>query len=213
MGYQMFFVPIKGYKLNYRLITRTRISLELDLEQLNIIFSEKYNPVDNQFIIDVLYLFGNITQIKKLFPLLETKNAPSTQIIMELICYGQLGKLVHILQNNKLGSKIINNITPLFMMISDPLLNNFLKMIPHSKPALKFILLSKNKPVINQTIDTFELSDIETAKYLLELEDIKIADKFDFTKTNIEKLIDWTLEADLLEMNWYLIQRYNLHKK
>jgi hypothetical protein len=210
MKYQLFFVPIKGFKLNYRLITKTRICLKLNLEnELKNIFLSNLNQNDRQFVIDVLYLFGTIDQIKKLYPLLNTNICPSKQIIMEIMCYCQINKLCHLSHNNLLTDQIVLDVYPIATMLGDHCLNLFFQKIVNDRPKIKFILLSgkkseiekwliENKPIQKSWIDK------DIIKNILALEDLNLIIKIDIPHELLFDLICWAEESDLLEIQTYL---------
>ncbi len=209
MKYNMLFLEKKGMKINHRLITKTRICLELNKEkELLDIFNVKYNDVNKQYIVDVLFLFGTITQIKKLYQLQQPLIVPSSQIIMEIICYSQINKLCFLVQNNLLTKSIISIVYPLVNILADQYLSNFFGKICDNKPSIKHILLSRNKPLILEWFKTnnVEQSDInkKNLKNVLKLESICIAQKIEFPTNYLSELIDWTLDNDLLTMHDYL---------
>jgi len=211
LKYQLFFVPSKGFKINYRLCTLVRVCLELDLqnELENIINNTTKNEVDKQFIIDVLYLFGNITQIKKYHQLISLLICPSQQIIMEIICYCQISKLCYLLNNNLLTDNMVNNIYPLATVLSDNFLDLFFKKLVIPKPQFKFILLSGNKRNMitwlkNNANNGKILLDKSTLKNILLLDDISIVKKINIPNKLLDELIIWSEESDLLEIKNYL---------
>lgn len=215
MKYQIFFVPVKGYKLNYRLITRTRLFLELDRDtELQNIFSADHNNIDQQFIIDTLFLFGSIEQIKKFHPL-SGMICPSQQIIMEILCYCQLNKLCYLLFNKLFTTRTITTIYPVAMILSDKYLNLFFEKIKkyypeldNLQPDIKFILLSGNKNIINQYFIKYgnqqDLSK-DILKSVLILDDIELLKKIIIPIKLLPELIIWSEESDLLEIGKYLL--------
>ena len=226
MKYQLFFVPLKGFKLNYRLLTRLKISLELDLdEELNNIFCTQYNLIDSQFVLDELILFGNIKQITKFYPLFNEqilhrqknnpspkKLVPSEQIIMEIICYRQINKLAYLLQKDLL-STMVQYIYPLIITMNDYGLNLFgeklgvTELSPEHK--LKFILLSGNLYAIDQWLEQHRLHyqhyfDQNIFKMILSIDNINLIKKFMIPNELLENLIIWAEENDLLEIKKFL---------
>jgi hypothetical protein len=209
MKYCILFVGHPGSKINYRLITKTRICLELGLEEdLNDIYNTKYNEMDKQHIMDVLFLFGNISQIKNLYALQQPMISPSQQIIMEIICCCQINKLCYLVQNNLLPKSIINVIYPVVTMLTDQFLHVFFKKICQSEPNIKYVILSKNDSYILEWLDNNKISnfvvDKKTLKYILELENIDIIKKFIFSAEILPELIEWTFENDLMDSYHYL---------
>ncbi|XWV26608.1 ankyrin repeat protein [Tupanvirus soda lake] len=207
MKYQLFFVPIKGYKLNHRLLTKTRICLELNIqdELINIFMSQK-NVIDQQFIIDTLFLFGNMEQIKKLHPLIQPLMCPSQQIIMEIMCYCQLNKLCYLMINNILNRQHIDTIYPVSIMLSDFYLNLFFEKFDKKIPDIKYVIESGNKNEIIKWIDRYgnENMDKDTIKRIMKLEYIDILKKINIPKNILQELISWSNDSDLLEIKYYL---------
>ena len=205
MKYQLFFIPIHGHKFNHKLLTKIRIYLELGMDnELFNIFTTPMNTNDEQFVIDTLFLFGSMAQIKKLSSTL----APSNQIIMEIMCYNQLNKLCYLVQNNLLLDTIVDCIYPVATMLSDEYLTILFQKIGYDNPNIKYLLLSGNYSVIikwldNNIIDENEF-DINIFKYALQLDDIDIAKRLRYPKKILSELINWTSESDLVEMNSYL---------
>ena len=205
MKYQLFFIPVSGYKFNHKLLTKTRICLELGMDdELINIFTAQMNRIDQQFVIDTLFLFGNMAQIKKLsWPL-----APSNQIIMEMMCYNQLNKLCYLVQNNLLSDTIIDCIYPVATMLSDEYLTILFQKIGRNNPDIKYMLLSGNYSVITKWLDNniFDENntDINIFKYALQLDNIDIAKRLRYPKKLLSELIDWASESDLVEMHSYL---------
>ncbi len=98
-NYPIFFVTKKGYKLNRKLITIAYLYLKLDQsDDLINLYSDNYNEVDKQYLVDCLYLFGNIIQIKNLHHMIPI--TPSQQILMEITCQQQISKLYYLYANN-----------------------------------------------------------------------------------------------------------------
>lgn len=210
MKYQMFFVPVKGYKLNYRLLTKTRICLEVGLEEkLLEIFSMEHNMIDKYFLIDCLYLFGTIQQVKQLYPLLNADIAPSPQIIMETLCYCQIGKLCYLLNKNLLNEELLKQIYPVIIMLADSSLNlilNKIRDVIGEEFQLKFILQSGKKSLINDWINKYEniFLSKDIIKNLLMMDDVELIKKVNFDKKYLAELIDFAEESDLFEVRNYL---------
>ncbi|AYV85680.1 MAG: ankyrin repeat protein [Satyrvirus sp.] len=220
MKYSIFFVPEQGYKLNNQLLSKVRLCLEFNLdEELRNILTKKLNEYDKQIVIDSIYLFGNISQIKKFYPLLDNEfvYVPNKQIIMEILCYGQLNKLCY-LQNNKLiNESLSKDLYTLSTAISDHYLNLFFKKFGKYDPELKFVILSKKKEEIEKLFEKlFEKSPhlvnnlpTNIIKNLLLLDDIDLIKNLD-TKFGIKKflcedeLINWMEENDLLEIREFI---------
>lgn len=208
MKYYIFFVPTRGFKFNHRLLTKTRIYLELKLEnELEKIFLSQLNKNDQQIIIDALYLFGTIDQVKKLYPLLNTKDYPNQQIIMEILCYSQINKLCYLFYNGLLTNQIIQNILPVVTMINDDLLNLFFEKITNYEPQLKYTLLSGKKSAIEKWLilhQNYRSYTDQNIKEILILDDIELIKKFNIPYKLLQNLMYWIEESDLLEVHSYL---------
>ena len=216
MKYNLFFVPIKGFKMNYYLLAKTRICLEINIEEeLNKIFSNHMNDVDNQFVIDTLFLFGNIEQIKKYCPMFVHITPPSKQILMEIICYCQINKLCYLVHNKLLDSATIHFLRPMVVMLSDPYINIlFDKLSTNPEESyIKFLLHSGKKKLIQKWIDENQnyVINKKLAKILFLMDDLDLAKKFNLGAVASDDMIDWAKENDLLEIASHLknIQKFN----
>lgn len=210
MKYQMLFTEDINSKINYRLITKTRICLELDKEkELVDIFNTNYNEINKQYVIDTLFLFGNIAQIKKLYKLQKSLIVPSSQIIMEIICYCQIHKLCFLTQNNLLTKSIIDLIYPLTNALSDKHLSIFFEKICQNKPNIKHLLLSGNEQIILHWLNKNSVNELEVNKKILKnvlkLNNVLIAEKFTFPPHFLQELIQWTKDNDLLIVHNFLL--------
>lgn len=200
MKYHLFLIPAKGFKLNFSLITRTRLCLELCLnEKLDKIFNNIKNNVDRQYLIDILFLFGNLAQIVKYYPLIST-DLPSIQILMELMCYRQMEKLGYLYQKKLLSSNIMEKLYPVAVMLSDSCINLlFNKMLNDS--TLKYLLLSGKKDLILEWTKSYPkivLIDKDTIKQLCLTDDVEIVKNFCIEP--FSGLDKWLEENDLLEI-------------
>uniref|UniRef100_A0A6G6AC90 Ankyrin repeat-containing protein n=1 Tax=Borely moumouvirus TaxID=2712067 RepID=A0A6G6AC90_9VIRU len=210
MNYPIFFVPITGYKLNRRLITIVRILISLqNNNELIELFSKKYNLVDSQYLIDCLYLFGDINQIKLLHNLI--KICPSTQIIMEIICRQDLIKILFLWNNNYLTTTIINNLHNVSTSLDNKYVSSlFSKMQNDNKPELKYIIESGNINLINNYLisnGNYKISK-DNIKKIFKLDNLSLVEKIlsistikNFIMENIFELLDWCQEHDLLEIS------------
>ncbi|QGR53789.1 ankyrin repeat-containing protein [Moumouvirus maliensis] len=210
MNYPIFFVPITGYKLNRRLITITRILINLqNNNELIELFSKKYNSVDSQYLIDCLYLFGDINQIKLLHNLI--KICPSTQILMEIICRQDLTKILFLWNNNYLTTTIINNLHNVSISLDNKYVSSlFSKMQNDNKPELKYIIESGNINSIYNYLTNNENYKIskDNIKKIFKLDNLSLVEKIlsispikYFIVQNIIELLDWCQEHDLLEIS------------
>nr|AEX63022.1 putative ankyrin repeat protein [Moumouvirus Monve] len=214
MNYPIFFVPVTGYKLNRRLITIARILLELQKsDELFQLFSQKYNIVDSQYLIDCLYLFGDINQIKLLHNLI--KLCPSQQILMEIICRQDITKILFLWNGNYLMDTITKNLFNVSVSLDNKYLSSLFSKIKSFDPELKYIIESNNI----DSIYNFLCSD---KNYKISKDDIKNIFKLDnlflvnkillispinsLIMENIFELIDWCRECDLLEISKILEQ-------
>lgn len=216
MKYYLFFVPIKGHKLNRNLLTKLRFCLITNKEtELDTFFKSNLNENDQQLVIDVLFLFGTIEQIKKYHsPILESKNkwkiiSPSTQIIMEIFCYGQLNKICYLLQFKILDDALMEKLYPLLTMISDSHLNKIAEKMNFIKPNIKYLIRSKKVSVINEQINKYpellnEKMDKDTIKELLLIDNLELIKKFNISTNILIELKIWSQEMDLLELVEYI---------
>ncbi|AUL78394.3 repeat protein [Tupanvirus deep ocean] len=207
MKYQSFFVPIKGYKLNHRLLTKTRICIELNMrDELINIFKSQKNITDQQFIIDTLFLFGNMDQIKNLHPLIQPLVCPSQQIIMEIMCYCQLNKLCYLMHNNILCRQDIDTLYPVSIMLSDFYLSLFFDKFDKNTPDIKYVIESGNKNAIIKWIDRYGITNVDKdiIKRIIKLDDVDVLKKINIPKNIIPELLCWSNDLDLLDIKCYL---------
>ncbi|AGF85505.1 repeat protein [Moumouvirus goulette] len=208
MNYPIFFVPITGYKLNRRLITQTRILIELrKSNELVELFSRKYNIVDSQYLIDCLYLFGDINQIKLLHNLI--KLCPSQQILMEIMCRQDITKILFLWNNNYLTDPITKNLFNISVSLDNKYLSFLFSKIKNFEPELKYVIESNNINLIYNYLENNNSSVIkkDDVKNLLKMDDIYLVNKIlllprvkNFITKNILEFIDWCQEYDLLEI-------------
>jgi hypothetical protein len=208
MKYQLFFVPDKGFKFNHGLLTKTKICLELNMDKdLVNIFLAQMNQIDQQFVTDILFLFGNITQIQKLFSYVRPL-VPRNQIIMEIMCYNQLGKLCYLMQNKLFSKPIIDNLFPVATMLADEYIMLLFQKLGCTKTDIKYLLLSGSHQKIIKWLDDNNIDEIEInkniLKYVLQLDNMEIIKRFKYPKNFLSELIDWAEEADLVEAQMYL---------
>ena len=209
MKYNLFFTPINGSILNNKLLTKCKICLELSLDfELTKLITKTYDNNDKQLLIDCLFLFGNIDQIKTYYPKLNSKFIPNLPIIMELLCYCQINKIKYMLEENLLTLTIINEIRPIIIMLNDISLKtclqeydqNILNFIFSEKNVSnnKYIVLSKNKDLILKSFNNLEFNDFIIQNLLL-LEDKDIINKLNSHGINLKNYENWIIENDLLE--------------
>lgn len=92
------FNPGPGYKLDILLSTKFRLGLDLSLDTCILdIIESTIKPHDKQLLIDILFIFGTITQIKKYHPMIDIKLSPSKKIIKELMCRLSLAKIAYLI--------------------------------------------------------------------------------------------------------------------
>lgn len=204
MNYNMFFTPLQGYKSNNWLITVCKFHVINDsLDKLNL---NGLNTNDKQHITDCVYLFGELNQFKEIYQKLFI--VPSLQIIMETLCYGQFAGLAYVYQQQKLSSFMINNIKNLVYLLNDTLVTDTFNRLVNGQISgenkIKFIIMSKNK---NQIIDLLQsMPDLpkNMIKELLLMSDVEIMKLCKIKKDDLQELIEWTEDRDLLEMKIYL---------
>ncbi|AVL94644.1 hypothetical protein ma258 [Moumouvirus australiensis] len=218
MNYPIFFVPITGYKLNRRLITIARILISLqNNNELVELFSKKYNLVDSQYLIDCLYLFGDINQIKSLHNLI--KICPSTQILMEIICRQDLTKILFLWNNNYLTTTIIKYLQNISISLDNKYISSlFSKIQNDNNPELKYIIESGNINLINNYLisnKNYKISK-DNIKKIFKLDNLSLVEKIlsiftikNFIVENIFEFLDWCQEHDLLEIG-KMLENYKI---
>ncbi|MEM0354223.1 MAG: hypothetical protein QXW79_01440 [Thermoplasmata archaeon] len=210
MKYYIFFVPTKNVTINYKLLTIIRLYLYINFEEELInIYNSNLNDADSQLSVNCLFLFGNILQIKKFYPLVRSKIIPSKQIIMEIMCYYQLNKLCYIISHEMLDKETVEFLYPVAIALGDPhLISVFKRFVPMIEPEkqLKYILQSGRKEMIEEWLQKHSniISDKTLAKSLILLDDIEFIKKFNFKNLSINELVDFAEESDVREVAEYL---------
>lgn len=222
MKYRMFFIPPTGFKLNSDLITRTKILLEINQTfALEKIFSSEKNFVNKQLLLDVLFLFGNITQIKKFYPIIlqdlseDINIEPSSQIIMEIMCYCQIPKLQYLLHNNLLKTSTIKSILPLEQILADKTISKLFQtyfgsnLCPNlsSNSSLVYVLKSGKISLVEEWIKANspdKMIDIKICKEIIDTGNLSIVEKFSYDQILIPDLIERAHEQNLVEIKNYL---------
>uniref|UniRef100_A0A6C0CBV4 Ankyrin repeat protein n=1 Tax=viral metagenome TaxID=1070528 RepID=A0A6C0CBV4_9ZZZZ len=195
LKYKLFFPPFKGFNLNHLLLVKMRLYLELGRDQeIQNMMNQKWNVMESQHIIDSIYMFGDLNKIKKF-----SAFVPSAKIIMETLCYNQIGKFCFLLQKGTID-RYLENIYPMITLLQNPILNGVMNKKNIVMPCdLKFWVLSGNY----QNIPTCAV-DKDNIRELIATEDIEFIKKFDLTELVNEDVINWAIEADLLEIVPYL---------
>ncbi|AZL89525.1 ankyrin repeat protein [Megavirus baoshan] len=214
-NYPIFFVPKKGYKLNRKLITITYIYLKLDQDDdLVKLYSNNYNEVDKQYLVDCLYLFGNILQVKKLHHMIPI--TPSQQILMEITCQQQISKLYYLYANNYLSNYLIKNLYDIVFSLNNPHLKTLFNNFGNFEPEFKYIVMSGNVGQIIEWLDKYHEILIDTNDKIINKNIVKnillldndlilnyLSAKIKYKNLLINwksELIDWTREQDLLNV-------------
>ncbi|AFX92354.1 putative ankyrin repeat protein [Megavirus courdo11] len=212
-NYPIFFVTKKGYKLNRKLITIAYLYLKLDQNNdLIKLYSDNYNEVDKQYLVDCLYLFGNMIQIKNLHNMIPL--TPSQQILMEITCQQQISKLYYLYANNYLSTFLIKNLYNIVFSLNNSHLNTLFKKFGNFEPEFKYIVMSGNVSQIIEWLDKYHEILIDTNDKIINKNIIKnmllldndmilnyLSTKSKYKNLLIHwklELIDWTREQDLL---------------
>jgi len=188
LKYNMFFLQICGFKLNHSLLIKMRLYIEFGMDdEISELIKQKWNVMESQHIIDSIYLFGNLNQIKKF-----AADRPSLQIIMESLCYNEIGKFCFLIQKNTIDD-YLEKLYPMIIMLHNPILDSVIVkkniILPHD---LKFVLLSGDyRDVTSCPVNKNNI------KELLATEDIELIKKFDLSGLVNEYVIDWAIESDL----------------
>src|ERR1700733_8057053 len=198
MKYHIFFSYTKRFDLDLdlKLITRIRLALELNKDDiLNKLITIEQNDNNRQIITDAIFLFGNLNHILKWAYIYNL--APSNLLIMELICYQQLGKLCYIYWRNLLPISKWKELHKLSQMIADPTIEDFFyKYNLTSKQKLKYIIQSGKKDLIMKWIRTKSKEEVnekikKNIKNLLLLNDSQLIKDIypEFNFDNIEEIL------------------------
>lgn len=214
MQYSMFFIPMKGFKLNHRLITQIRINLQLNyMDNLIELYTRDRNYADKMILLNNLFLFGTIDQIKILYPLLKTKYCPDKQILMEIICKCEITKLCYLKKNKLFDNDIVQSLIPLVIMLENPLINALFSKLTTINLIDKYIVLSNNVTLIRNWLNESPVIDKNQVKSLFLLNDLEITDNILSQYSVIickhkEEFIDWCEEEDLLDTRQKIEKKY-----
>jgi len=188
LKYKIFFSPLAGYKLNDMLLVTVRLYLELNWDDsITTLLHQNLNTMEWQHIIDSIYLFGDLNKIKKF-----GANRPTWPIIMESLCYNQIGKFCFLLQQNKIED-CLEKLCPMIIMLNNPILNSVISKknvtLAHD---LKFKLMSGDYSDAHLcTVGKHNL------KELLLTDDIDLIKKFNLSGLINEHVIEWATDSDL----------------
>lgn len=210
LKYYLFFVPVRGFKLNHRLLARLKISLATNLtDELISITKSNLNEVDKQFVVDSIFLFATIDQIK----ILKIDKSPSSQIIMELMCHNQISKMCYLLHHHLLDDNLIKLLWPLAVMLDDCYINLFFGKIGKFDSDIKFIIKSGNKDLIFQWFYTnkekLDSVPIEVWVDLIRIDNVDLVKKISIPTRLLPELITRIKNDDLIEMLDYLSSKLN----
>lgn len=111
MQYSELFVLTKENVSVFRRAVRIRMCIELDLEF-------EIELESDQLITDVIFLFGQIKHIKRM------SHVPSQKVLIEVLAYGQIGKLSLIMP--MLSGECKEKLIQCGKIIADPLIDSFL---------------------------------------------------------------------------------------
>ena len=203
MQYYLFFAPPTGFKPNYRLGARIKLGLALDLDCTQFLV-ENLSSMDQQLVLDSLFLFGNIDQIKRFYPAIpkEWTHEPSIEVTSELISYAQLNKLCFLQSRGLLKG----HWGPLVTTLADPLLDLFFqKFHPMSmEPKLEYVIESGIKSRIEAFLakNAFYERDLtlDIAKCLVLMADAELIQKFNLCKSWYPILSEFAAECDLVHI-------------
>lgn len=203
LHYCEFFFPPTGFKLNKKLITSVRICVELEsVEDFEKIINITYNNIDKQFIMDITYIFGKISYVKRIYELYQI--IPSQSVIIETLCYGQIGKLSWLMQLDILPTSMKEKIYLLSLSLDDPLISNFMcKLGLRSDVNLELhavINSGKSDVIIKYITDNKCIINLDTYKQLCLLDDVELIGKIDFVIENKEELLQWLKENNLIDI-------------
>src|ERR1700733_7820810 len=180
-------------RLHVNMINESKTIFENDI--LNKLITIEQNDNNRQIITDAIFLFGNLNHILKWAYIYNL--APSNLLIMELICYQQLGKLCYIYSRNLLPISKWKELHKLSQMIADPTIEDFFyKYNLTSKQKLKYIIQSGKKDLIMKWIRTKSKEEVnekikKNIKNLLLLNDSQLIKDIypEFNFDNIEEIL------------------------
>ena len=185
----------RDYLLNYSSLFEQYDKREIARLYLLIIDNRKTDSSDKQLLTDLLYLFGNLSQIREY----ELNISPSIPIIMELISYRSLGKLCHLFKRDLLPSS--QQLTAVVAMLSDTRITDLFKKNNNYEPKLLHILLSRDRDQIIDHITTIKTKEEVRAAARLDLDLVKM---FEVCEEMREYMRSYALKKDLKELYQYL---------
>lgn len=213
MSYHLFFGSRIDKRDNYIILTKIRAWLVSNSNDLLFnMYSEfgKNNSDIQQLIIDTVTIFGSCKQLIDLYKITKTSIYPSTECIMEIMCYSQIGKLCYLKKN------IITNMSDLkkIFILSEILDDTNIKRIFNVNDAKllsfsKIVFTGKKEKIINwlSMNPNYIISDIKIIKMCIEFDDDEIISNIKIDNNIIDRSIEYASElfmyniVDILNKN------------
>jgi hypothetical protein len=198
LNYQAFFVVSKGYKFNSKLVTQVRMCCMLELiNDLDVILGRDYHDVDKQIMIDTAWLFGTLDHVRRVYGL--HGRLPGMNVVMEIFCYGKIGKVSWLLQINP---EMVKKIYPLSLVLDDTLVNGLMskfRVEMNCQEILKALITSGKSKLVKEFIKQNEVEwNTELVKEILLMNDMELVSVLDYNM--IKDLEEWIVENDLIEV-------------
>ena len=198
MGYASFFQPQPAA----RTLTTLRCLLATDIHTELAITIPQLNTADKQALTDMLFLCGTQTQIRELYPYLAPRT-PRVPVLMETLCYSQLGKLCFAIKNCGISTLVLDQLYPVAIALNhNHMLSLFAKQ-GYSQPLFKHILLTRDADLIHAHLtlhpEDLSVTDLSIAKQVLELDDIVLVQRCTF-HTPLRQLTVWATNHGLIEI-------------
>lgn len=212
MSYDALVVPLSGYKMNMKLITFFRFLLETNGDYESVL-SSKISQLDRQYLTDIAFLFGKNHQIKKV--LSYNRQIPSSQIVIEVLCYERIDKINLLLDffKSSLSENVVDMIYQVCHTINNHHTTDLIATIRYYYPTLTLspsidTLIQSRQ--IGQLIDRMKDSDSMASLSSDQLKDLLVlgedhCELFDFlrnnlVKNNLAELLKWVRHNDLIKM-------------
>lgn len=206
MKYRLFFNNTRQIQ---NLLCKVKINLQIgNMTELNIICDNTQDKITKQVLVDALFLFGDIDQIKILCPKIQNIVVPNHLIILEIMCYNQINKLCYLLQNKLLTSEIIKLLYPVKTMLANKYIDAiFDKIDTTTIPNPKYIIYSNDTNRITAYSKNINTSlNKSLVIEIIKLDNIDILKNFSIDKNLVPEIIEWCQNNDFLEVVTYLNQ-------
>lgn len=198
------------YLFNHSLLVGTKNNKEMDLVVLSRIYT--FDPTryisliephkDSPVVINSIFLYGTILDVKRLVLEHDTTLIASERVIAQLFYYRQIAKLAYIYRGHE---DILGLYRIMGTMINDELISQFISKLPGNHVVkIEYLVESRDIERLLQYIHEHPVSSLKIVKKLLLLNNHSLAAAIDYSRFDKGGLSSWMDKMDLLEFKQYL---------